>query len=566
MQSTVPNLKEDYKFDNLTVHDYLLRISTDGCLSDDIKLMKQTVPMFLDIFADDQYHKLGQTVSGVFVTMEQILEPFLDMELIPIGEFMEWYFNWMGILDEIYAKIQKLKGLLQSVKPMNYTGRIIISTTDDVEQKVINHYGGKRWRRIVNFLRGVGAADGTLGRKLGEEYVCLRESNVPVHTHQVTLDSKPTTGPDGNWWMKTRTGGQKPKLLNADKTLDVDGKIVNGLKNTKLDYQISPLEYEVRSKDGYTTDITIPHDNLPPYREVYIWECIESADDEPGISGEPPDDTRNIIWDPNGGTFTNPSETGVWNVEEGTVLGSTPGVSRSNYTLVGWYDDSGTKITSATVATSDAYYHAEWSPNNFTVTFNGNGAKLLKLDGTKHNTISKAYRYGEKLGGFPELSDIPNDEESGLPMIFDFWSDSLTGGNEVNPNTIVERSMTVYVRWKRPEVDPHIDNTVNIKFDSRGGTICPSRQVETGKRLGTLPTTTKTDNLFQGWFTSASGGSQISADTVAPATDTTYYAHWQSDMLTVTFNGNGGTVVGSSSVSVKYNNCIPTLPTASKTG
>ena len=64
-------------------------------------------------------------------------------------------------------------------------GKIIISTTDDVESKVIKHYGGKRWRRIVNFLRGVNGNDETLGKKFGEEYVCLRESNIPIHTHDM---------------------------------------------------------------------------------------------------------------------------------------------------------------------------------------------------------------------------------------------------------------------------------------------------------------------------------------------------------------------------------------------
>ena len=76
-----------------------------------------------------------------------------------------------------------------SVKPLTYVGRVVMSTTDDTEQKVIAHYGGKRWMRIENFLRGVDA-DSELGKRLGEEYVCLRESNVPIHTHNETLTFK----------------------------------------------------------------------------------------------------------------------------------------------------------------------------------------------------------------------------------------------------------------------------------------------------------------------------------------------------------------------------------------
>ena len=74
---------------------------------------------------------------------------------------------------------------MNSVPPLNYIGRIIISHTDDTEQKVIANYGGKRWRRIENFLRGVGEKDpnNIIGQKTGEEYVALRESNIPVHSH-----------------------------------------------------------------------------------------------------------------------------------------------------------------------------------------------------------------------------------------------------------------------------------------------------------------------------------------------------------------------------------------------
>ena len=60
---------------------------------------------------------------------------------------------------------------------------MIISTTADTEKKVIEKYGGTKWRRITNFLNGVPDDSPKIGQKYGEEYVCLRESNVPIHTH-----------------------------------------------------------------------------------------------------------------------------------------------------------------------------------------------------------------------------------------------------------------------------------------------------------------------------------------------------------------------------------------------
>ena len=49
--------------------------------------------------------------------------------------------------------------------------------------------------------------------------------------------------------------------------------------------------------------------------------------------------------------------------------------------------------------------------------------------------------------------------------------------------------------------------------------------------LGTLGTPTRTGYTFAGWFTEATGGTQISSTTKTPVTDTTYYAHWNANPL-----------------------------------
>ncbi|MBR3153268.1 MAG: InlB B-repeat-containing protein, partial [Clostridia bacterium] len=50
-----------------------------------------------------------------------------------------------------------------------------------------------------------------------------------------------------------------------------------------------------------------------------------------------------------------------------------------------------------------------------------------------------------------------------------------------------------------------------------------------GAKLGTLPTTSKEGYIFKGWFTSQTGGSQITADTTMPINGATYYAHWEEE-------------------------------------
>ena len=40
-----------------------------------------------------------------------------------------------------------------------------------------------------------------------------------------------------------------------------------------MEYQISPLE------EGVRESIVLPHDNMPPYMDVYIWECTDAGED-----------------------------------------------------------------------------------------------------------------------------------------------------------------------------------------------------------------------------------------------------------------------------------------------
>ena len=69
-----------------------------------------------------------------------------------------------------------------------------------------------------------------------------------------------------------------------------------------------------------------------------------------------------------------------------------------------------------------------------------------------------------------------------------------------------------------------LSNVVN--FAANGGNIGEStRWVVKGSAIGMLPTPTRTGYMFAGWWTSASGGTQITAST-AVTDHVMYYAHW----------------------------------------
>ncbi|WP_165062503.1 InlB B-repeat-containing protein [Adlercreutzia sp. ZJ154] len=85
-----------------------------------------------------------------------------------------------------------------------------------------------------------------------------------------------------------------------------------------------------------------------------------------------------------------------------------------------------------------------------------------------------------------------------------------------------------------------------VTFDANGGSVSTSSKTVTfDSTYGTLPTPTRTGYTFAGWYTAASGGSQVTTTTkVTNANDHTLYAHWEGNVYTITLNqqnGNGTT-------------------------
>lgn len=71
-----------------------------------------------------------------------------------------------------------------------------------------------------------------------------------------------------------------------------------------------------------------------------------------------------------------------------------------------------------------------------------------------------------------------------------------------------------------------------ITFNPMGGTPAPATQyVNYGSSITTLPTVTKADSTFVGWFTAPEGGTQITTADIIKS-DLTLYAHWNKVEIT----------------------------------
>ena len=88
--------------------------------------------------------------------------------------------------------------------------------------------------------------------------------------------------------------------------------------------------------------------------------------------------------------------------------------------------------------------------------------------------------------------------------------------------------------------------TATVTFDKNGGErVSPaSKKVTVGEAYGALPTPRWSGHTFEGWFTAASGGKQVTAETTVTAKEAhTLYAHWKRSQYLITFKNEDGTIL-----------------------
>lgn len=260
-----------------------------------------------------------------------------------------------------------------------------------------------------------------------------------------------------------------------------------------------------------------------------------------------------VTWNPNGGTVDPTSTTKT----HGSTLGTLPTPIRAanaqyTYTFKGWFTAAtgGTQVSASTTVTGNVTYYAQWTANirSYTATFNGNGG------GTPSpSTITKTY--GSELGTLPTCS------RTGYTFLG--WYTASSGGTKISSTTKITGTVTYYAQWSI--------NSYTLTYDVNGGNaVSPaSKSVQYGNAYGTLPTPTRASTAqysytFAGWYTAATGGTQVTANTTMGAGNTTIYAHWTATTRSYTINYQ--TTYGSlnrTSQSVAYGSkgsCTLTMP------
>lgn len=187
--------------------------------------------------------------------------------------------------------------------------------------------------------------------------------------------------------------------------------------------------------------------------------------------------------------------------------------------------------------------------------------------GLRNLTISKSVTHIDE-GAFYNCRGLTNivfggDAPAGVYHAF--------SGLGINCTVYVKRNSTGWGRvipgmwngmWIEYSKDEPLASFI-VTFDARGGVgVEAARSVTNGRAVGVLPEVTRDGYTFDGWFTTAIGGTQVFASTKV-TTNVTYYAHWTINQYTVSFNANGG--YGGWSRSMDYGTLI-TAPTVTRTG
>jgi len=125
------------------------------------------------------------------------------------------------------------------------------------------------------------------------------------------------------------------------------------------------------------------------------------------------------------------------------------------------------------------------------------------------------------------------------------WYTEAEGGNLVTAETVVEKTdnHTLYAHWEAM--------TAVLQFNANGGSVSlADKTVYIGAAVGDLPTPIRAHYTFRGWYTSADGGTKITAESAwNTAGVATLYAQWDLVPYTVSWQENNDCAISVSRTS-----------------
>ncbi len=282
------------------------------------------------------------------------------------------------------------------------------------------------------------------------------------------------------------------------------------------------------STDGvveYTNGITYTQDTSGDVELYAVWKM----------------NTYTILFETNGGSEI-PGRS--YTVED-TFAFSNP--TKTGYIFAGWYEDAGFHGEVIEQLPQGSYgnktYYAKWAIDNYSIVFNSNGGS---------NVVSISYNIET------EISSLPSPTKNGYTFA-GWYQNSNLGGDAVTAIAVGSYgNIQLYAKWSL--------TTYYITFNVNGGETLSNLAYTIESHGISLPTPTKTGYTFEGWYEDAEfHGDIIEQLPQGSYGNKTYYAKWEVNSYSITFNANGGSV-SQSSKTVTYGSVYGELPIPERAG
>ncbi len=179
----------------------------------------------------------------------------------------------------------------------------------------------------------------------------------------------------------------------------------------------------------------------------------------------------------------------------------------------------------------------------YTITFDANwtGGTVTPSSGT---TNTSGYL----------VANLPEPTRSGYEFIG--WYTDAVDGDWITAGTAGTKfsgNATIYAHWKE---ETPVATTYTITFNANGGSVSPaSGTTNTSGYLTSLPTPSRSGYTFDGWYTSSSGGTSVTATSYKFSSSITIYAHWKEETpvaKTYTLKLESSPAAGGTTVQGKY--------------
>lgn len=185
----------------------------------------------------------------------------------------------------------------------------------------------------------------------------------------------------------------------------------------------------------------------------------------------------------------------------GVGLSTLPTPTRENYTFNGWSDGL-SKVTSISPSESgDVTLIAMWTPKNYNIIYNLSG-------GTQGNNAPTEYTYSTGI------ATLPTPTKTGCS--FAGWYIGDTKVTSITTTDSGEKTLTAKWTGKTYQITYDLDNGTQEKGAATTYTF--------GNGIIKLPTPTKDNYIFEGWYNGNNKVTSISATTVG---DITLTAKWK---------------------------------------